>query len=70
MTKIHTRVKRRLGLSTHIRHLVRPKRANRPKTFATEDAAKIYAGANGIAKYSLKSVKKYKRFQIVEGSEE
>lgn len=29
----------------------------RPKSFATEEAAKVYADANGIKKYTLRNLK-------------
>jgi hypothetical protein len=66
MVKMHTRAKRRLGISTHKRGN-KPGlfRKNGPKTFATEERAKEYAKEQGITKFELKSVKKDKRFQIV-----
>lgn len=45
-------------------------RNHRPKTFKTEDAAKEYAEANGITKYTLRNVKsteaKVKKIKIIE----
>ncbi len=35
----------------------RNKTTARPKSFATEEAAKVYADANGIKKYTLKNLK-------------
>ena len=68
MKKVHTRVKRRLGLSTHLDHyeFFHPQmKKHRPKTFKTEDAAKIWAKSHGLGQYSLKKVKHNKRFQII-----
>ncbi|MFH1398822.1 MAG: hypothetical protein ABIG95_01805 [Candidatus Woesearchaeota archaeon] len=67
MRKVHTRMKRMHGVSTHqaaqfIRH--RTHRKVRPKTFGTEASAKAWAAANKITKYTLKKVKRNKRFQI------
>lgn len=71
MRKVHTRVKRKHRLPTHRKHrfyfssVVRKKR---PKTFATEESAHKWAEQNKLKKgtYSLKKVKKNKRFQIVQ----
>lgn len=35
----------------------RNKTIKRPKTFATEEAAKVYADAKGIKKYTLRNLK-------------
>lgn len=66
MAKIHTRAKRRLGISTHKRG-TNPSlhKKKGPKTFSTEERANEYAKEQGIDKFELKSVKKDKRFQIV-----
>ena len=56
MTKIHTRVKRRLGLSHNLRHKLRPKKVG-AKTFKTEESAKRYAEAKGIKNYTLSNLK-------------
>ena len=70
-TKIHTRTKRKLGLSSGFGHykFFHPgvKQNNRPKTFKTEKSAHLCAEKNGLKKeqYYLKSVKKRKRFQMV-----
>lgn len=71
MKKVHTRVKRHLGLSTHLDHyeFFHPKaKQHRPKTFKTEEAAKAWAKDQGLSqeKYSLKKVKRNKKFQIVQ----
>ncbi|MBW3015936.1 hypothetical protein KY330_05940 [Candidatus Woesearchaeota archaeon] len=72
MPKLHTRQKRKLlgrgkGTSRKFRFMSKGiKRANRPKTFASEETAKKYAAEKGIKNFALKVVKKAKRFQIVE----
>ncbi len=71
MARIHTRVKRRFGLSTHLSHYkffhTGTKRKNRPKTFKIEEAANEWALKQGLKpeQYFLKKVKKNKKFQIV-----
>ena len=73
MKKIHTRVKRRYGLSTRKNHYdffhpsVKGKRI-RAKTFKTEEVAHKWASAQGLKKegYYLKKVKKGKKFEVVE----
>lgn len=68
MVKIHTRRKRRLGISTHKSGVVKT-RISRPKTFKTEESAKKYAESNGIKKYELVNIKgefsKVKKIKIV-----
>ncbi len=71
MKKIHTRIKRKYGLSTHKNwyyffHPTLVKR-KRPKTFKTEEAANDWASNHGLKpeEYWLKSVKHNKKFQIV-----
>jgi len=56
MAKLHTRVKRRLGLSHNLRHKKRPKKIG-AKTFKTEESAKKYAEAKGIKDYTLSNLK-------------
>lgn len=71
MKKIYTRAKRKLELSTHLRHynFFHPgiKRKKRPKTFKTEESAHAWALNHGLKpeEYYLKLVKKGKKFQIV-----
>lgn len=68
-TKVHTKLKRKLSLSSHFKHkffLKGVNKTNRPKTFKTEEAANAYAKENGIKSYSLKKVKKDLKFQIVQ----
>ena len=70
MKKIHTRVKKRHGLSTHLNHykFFKPgTKKNRPKTFKTEEDANGWALKQGLKleQYYLKKVKKNKKFQIV-----
>ena len=70
MSKIHTRLKRKIGLSSSRQHyfyfhttVVK----HRPKTFATGESADKWAAEHGLklGEYSLKSAKKGKRFQVV-----
>ena len=70
MKKIHTRIKRRLGLPTHQNwynffHPTLVKR-KRLKTFKTEEAANAWALNHGFKpeQYYLKSVKDNKRIQF------
>lgn len=73
MTKtIHTRAKRKLKLSTKFQHKAFVKgieRKVRPRTFATEEAANKWAAEKGITSYTLKKVKKGKRFEIKQNKE-
>ena len=69
MVKIHTRAKKKFGLSTHGTYgkkLPNLHKKKGPKTFKTEEAANKYAEENGIKSFKLKKVKKNKKFQIVE----
>ncbi|MAG19868.1 hypothetical protein CL618_00350 [archaeon] len=52
MTKMHTRMKRKLGLAHNKSHKKRIKKV-KPKTFKTEESAKKYAEFKGIKKYKL-----------------
>lgn len=71
MRKVHTRTKRKLGLSTHLAHYKffhsGVKKPSRPKTFKTEESANAWALSHGLKPeyYSLKKVKKNRKFQIV-----
>lgn len=70
MKKIHTRVKRKFNLSRRLKHYAffHPiQTKHRPKTFKTEQAANAWAEKKGLKKgqYTLKSVKKNKRLQVV-----
>jgi len=49
MSKIHTRVKRKLRMFSS----TKKSRKKRPKTFKSEEAAKKYAEAKGIKNYKL-----------------
>ncbi|MBI2139113.1 hypothetical protein HYU13_05980 [Candidatus Woesearchaeota archaeon] len=67
--KIHTRFKRYHKISTHTNpynSLHGQKKPNRPRTFKTEEAARKYAKTEGIEGFTLKKVKKGKKFQIVQ----
>jgi len=52
MKKMHTRMKRKLGLAHNKRHKKRVKKI-KPKTFKTEASAKKYAEFKGIKNYEL-----------------
>jgi len=70
MKKVHTKIKRRFRLSTHLGHsgfFHQAAKKSRPKTFKTESAAHAWASSNKLKpeQYALKSAKRNKRFQIV-----
>jgi hypothetical protein len=66
MAKVHTRMKRRLGISTHKRGFTNnPIKKKGAKTFPSEESANKYAADNSITDFKLKKVKKGLRFQIV-----
>lgn len=56
MKKMHTREKRKLGLSRNASHKKRIKK-NRPKTFRNEESAKKYAESKGMKNYDLINLK-------------
>lgn len=63
-------MKRTMGLSTHLKHYnyFHPTvKKIRPKTFKTEETAHAWASSHGLKQgaYTLKSVKRNKKFQIV-----
>ena len=68
MPKLHTRRKRKLGISTH-KPGSKVKRSTRPKTFKTEIDAKKWAELNGIKDFYLINLKnefsKDKKYRIV-----
>ncbi len=69
MSKTHTRIKRKYGLSTHLNQYAffHNRKRYRPKTFKTEEAAHAWALNNGLKpeEYYLKKVKKNRKFEIV-----
>jgi hypothetical protein len=70
MKKIHTKVKRKFDLPTHIRQYLFFHPADvdhRPKSFASEELANKWASGQGLkqGEYSLKRVKHNKRFEVV-----
>ena len=67
MKKIHTREKRKLGLSHNKGHKKRIKR-NKPKTFKTEESVKKYADSKGIKSYKIVNLKisKGKKLKLVQ----
>ncbi len=70
MRKIHTRAKRKHGLSTMPAHrdFFHPMARNRPKTFKTEEAAHAWAAKQGMnpGQYVLEKAKRNRKFKIVE----
>ena len=67
MVKVHTRAKRKSKGGTHgCGSKTSEFKKKGVKTFKTEKAAQKYASENSIASYELKSVKKNKKFQIIE----
>jgi len=56
MKKMHTRMKRKLGLPHNKSHKKRVKK-NKPKTFKTEASLKKYAEAKGIKNYEVVNLK-------------
>ena len=69
MRRLHTRVKRLLGISTKRMHGNRSYvKISRAKTFPTQESANKYAAEVmklGHGSYSLESTKKNRRFKIV-----
>lgn len=67
MAKLHTKRKRRYGLTSNrgFKKTMLNPRKKRAKTFVSEESADIWAKENNIKEYSLKKVKKGKRFEIV-----
>ena len=70
MKKIHTKVKRKFGLSTNrsqYKFFHPSAKSSRPKTFVSGAKADDWAKLNGlkVGEYTLKSVKRNKRFEIV-----
>ena len=65
MKKIHTRTKRKLGISSgHSGKILSKKKRKRPTTFKTEKAAKEWAEKHNIKNYTLVRAKKNKRFVL------
>ncbi len=63
MAKIHTTVKRKATARRVGRN-----RKSRPKTFRSEEAAKMYAEANGLKNYSLVNISRKlsrQKFRVV-----
>lgn len=68
MAKIHTRAKRKLGLTSSFRHNNAGKGSkNGAKTFKTEESAHKWAASNKLdtGKYDLVPAKKNIKFKIV-----
>jgi len=69
MGKMHTRIKRRLGLTTSLSYGNKDQSLGKnrgPKTFKTEESAHKWAAENKIdkGKYTLVPAKKHKKFKI------
>lgn len=70
MPKIHTRIKRKYGLSRRLNpycYFHPTKKIRRAKTFKTEKDANAWAVSKGLGQgqYYLKSVKKGKKLQVM-----
>ena len=65
MKKIHTKAKRKAGVASHKSKIPTGRNKTGQKTFNTEAAANNGAKENKIERFSLKKVKKGKKFQIV-----
>jgi hypothetical protein len=71
MAKVHTRAKRKTGAGTHRRKPVSfsRKRKKRPKTFSSEELARVWAEKNKIKNYELVDLRgggsKKKKIKIV-----
>jgi len=70
MVKMHTRIKRKIGLNTHFRHYRNSSsvvKTNGPKTFNTEESAHACAAKQNLSpeQYFLKPAKRNKKFIIV-----
>ncbi len=66
MRKMHTRIKRMLGLSHNRRHSETNEKKNRAKTFSTPEAAKEHASKTGLkeGEYIIEPAKKNRRFRL------
>ncbi|MBT3297631.1 hypothetical protein HN385_01805 [archaeon] len=56
MAKVHTRMKRKLCISSNTNYKINFNKSvhkTRPKTFKSEEAAQAWAKAQGIEKYEL-----------------
>jgi len=68
MGKMHTRAKRKLGLTTSLRHRRLGSKTSKhgPRTFKTEESAHKWAAEHKLdkGKYTLVPAKKRKKFKI------
>lgn len=69
MAKLHTRQKRYLGISSHLRgnkNILKPKKP-RPKTFKSKEAAEKYATKTKLKNYRIIKPKQglSKKFKII-----
>ena len=70
MAKMHTRIKRKRGLTSHLKHNKNSDsmiKINGPKTFKTEEGARSWAEKNKLspAQYTIEKAKRNKRFMAV-----
>ena len=63
MVKVHTRAKRRLGISTHLKGKNIIKKRSKPKAFKSEKKALDYINKNKLTKYEVVKLKE-KKFKI------
>lgn len=71
MAKVHTRVKRRLRIRSNLdgnKILKKKEKNSKPKTFPNTESAHNWAAKENLISdsYFLKSVKRNKRFEIVQ----
>jgi len=70
MVKIHSRIKRKLKISTHNNtRLKRYEKKKRPKSFKTEELAQLWAAKNKIENFELVNLRnersKSKKIRII-----
>ena len=70
MAKVHTRVKRRHGISSNLdgnMFLKKKPKENRSRTFPSIDSAKDWAAKNDLApeSYTFKPVKRNRRIELL-----
>jgi len=63
MKKIHTRVKRRAGIGTHVGVKKLGKKSKKPKAFKSEKKAQDYISKNKIKNFEVVKLKE-KKFKI------
>ncbi len=65
--KIHCRAKRKVNSPTHLKgiRMLTRKRASRPKTFATKEAAEAWAQKEGMKEFKVEQGVFSKKFKVV-----